>query len=249
MNVVARTTLAALAELGVSALPAYARALACACKAAPPPYGKKRYARLYGESARNPDWVALTLGRAAEGEGDAAKRLWNLAACTPDTNLSRQIQLHAIDEARHSRAYVTLLDLVFTGALDEGLRSAFRALTPGYTKSTPLVATPGSPYAHAITIDELVQMNIAEIRTRVNHCLQWPVLLAFCGSAERARIERILASLLIDETRHIAYTAVLIEEAAQACGNDEIVHLMCERMRDFNEITEAEIAGRVISAA
>ena len=66
MNVVARSTLAALTELGISALPAYERALARACKASPPPYGKRNYARLYGESARNPDWVALTLGRAAQ---------------------------------------------------------------------------------------------------------------------------------------------------------------------------------------
>jgi hypothetical protein len=55
--------------------------------------------------------------------------------------------------------------------------------------------------------------------------------------------------LLVDETRHIAYTARLIERAAQASGSDHVTDLMLERVKDFNEITEEEIARRTLVAA
>jgi hypothetical protein len=55
--------------------------------------------------------------------------------------------------------------------------------------------------------------------------------------------------LLIDETRHIAYTARLIERAAQASGPDHVMDLMRERVKDFNEITEEEVAQRTLAAA
>jgi hypothetical protein len=55
--------------------------------------------------------------------------------------------------------------------------------------------------------------------------------------------------LLVDETRHIAYTARLIERAAQASGGDQIMDLMRERVKDFNEITEEEVARRTLAAA
>ena len=170
-----------------------------------------------------------------------------MAACTPDGDLARQIQQHAIDEARHSRAYVRLIDLVF--GVDQGLRRQLDALSPGYTKATRLAPAPGSPYAQPATVDELVQMNIAEIRTRIQHLLQRPVLLSYCEASVRARVQRILDSLLFDETRHIAYTARLIERAAQAAGAKRVIALMGERVKDFNEITDGEVARTRLFAA
>ncbi len=249
MNVVARMTTGALREQGVPTLPVYRRALVSACNANPPPFGRKSYGDLYRKSAVDPDWVALSLATAAYSEGDGAKHLWDMAACTPDADIASQMQQHAIDESRHSRGYVTLLGLVFPEAADDELRTQLQQLSPGYTKATPLVSTKGSPYAYAATVDELIQMNIAEIRTRIYHLLQRPVLLAYCKADRRARVRRILDSLLTDETRHIAYTARLIERAAQKSGIGQVVELMHERVRDFNEITEEEVARRTISAA
>jgi hypothetical protein len=62
-------------------------------------------------------------------------------------------------------------------------------------------------------------------------------------------VRRILDALLHDETRHIAYTACLIERAAQESGVERIVALMHERVRDFNEITKDEVARRTLRAA
>jgi hypothetical protein len=249
MNVVARMTVTALAEHGVPALPAYRRALLRACGESPPPFGRKQYAKLYRDSARDPDWVALSLATNAESEGNGAEHLWDMAACTPDAELARQIQRHAIDEARHSRGYVTLLGLVFPGSIDEELRGQLNTLSPGYTQATPLSAKKGSPYAQPATVDELIQMNIAEIRTRIQHLFQRPVLLAYCPAQHRGRVQRILDSLLLDETRHIAYTACLIERAARESGAEPVMDLMRERVRDFNDITDHEIAARTLGTA
>jgi rubrerythrin len=173
-----------------------------------------------------------------------------MAACTPDAEIARQMQQHAIDEARHSRGYVTLLGLIFHEAADEELRTRLRSLSPGYTGNSPLVPTAGSPYAYPATMDELIQMNIAEIRTRIYHLLQRPVLLDhYCKTDRRPRVRQILDWLLVDETRHIAYTARLIERAAQASGSEQVADLMQQRVKDFNEITEEEIGRRTLVAA
>jgi rubrerythrin len=250
MNVVARVTLKALREHGVPELPIYDRALAAACTAFPPPFGRKDYGDLYRGSASDSDWVALSLLTAAQSEGEGAKHLWDMAACTPDAEVARQIQQHAIDEARHSRGYVTLLGLIFPEAADEELRTRLGSLSPGYNGKSPLVPTAGSPYAYPATVDELIQMNIAEIRTRIYHLLQRPVLLySYCKTNQRPGVRQMLDWLLVDETRHIAYTARLIERAAQTSGVEQVMELMRERVREFNEITEEEIAYKTLAAA
>ena len=249
MNVVAHATLRALQAHGVRGLPGYRRALVSACKAAPPPFGKREYGSLFRRCAANKDWVILCVVNAACGEGEGAEHLWDLAASTSDKFVARQIQQHALDESRHSRGYLTLLDLIFRGAVSERERRSYEQLSPGYTKTTPLVAAKGSPYAYSATVDELIQMNLAEIRTRINHLLQRPVFLAHCPVEHRSRVRRILDSLLVDETRHIAYTARLIERAARKSGDARVTELMHERVRDFNEITDAEIERRRFFAA
>ena len=177
MNIVAEETIGVLREHGVPKLPTYDRALADACSACPPPFGRKEYGNLYRRSALDPDWVALSLLTAAQSEGEGARHLWDMAACTQDGEVARQIQQHSIEEARHSLGYVTLLGLIFPKDADEELRTRLRRLSPGYTENSPLVPTEGSPYAYPATVDELIQMNIAEIRTRIYHLLQRPILL------------------------------------------------------------------------
>jgi hypothetical protein len=249
VNCVTRTTLAALAAHGVAPLPSYRKVLTSAFGRFPPVFGRTAYADLYRTRARDPDWVALALATFAQGEGEGAERLWDMAACTPDAEMARQIQQHAIDEARHARGYVTLLGLIFPEAVDDELLSQLRALSPGYTMASPLRARRGSPYARAASVDELIQMNIAEIRTRIQHLFQRQVLLAYCRPERRARVRRILDSLLRDETRHIAYTARLIERAARQTDVDAVMDLMHERVRDFNQITDDEVAGRALFGA
>lgn len=191
----------------------------------------------------------MSLVSNAHGEGDGARRLWDMAACTRDADLAGQIRQHAIDEARHSRAYVTLLGLIFPRQSDEDLLARLKTLSPGFTGKSPLRARRRSPYARPATTDELVQMNLAEMRTRLQHLFQRPLLMKYCPRDRRSRVARILDSLLLDETRHVAYTARLIERAAPGMGEPALMRLMHKRLRDFNALTAAEIANTVAAAA
>jgi hypothetical protein len=106
---------------------------------------------------------------------------------------------------------------------------------------------PGSPFAYAMTVDDLVQSNIAEIRTAINHRLQRPVLMAHCAPERRGKLGPLLDRLLIDEVRHVAYTARLIERFARENGQEPVRELVTKRLRDFNEITCEEVEGGVFA--
>ena len=240
MNSVAELTVKALPQ-GAAGWPQYRDALVTACRKAPPPFGTRVYGEIYRDAASDPCWMAHSLMLNAEGEGEGARHLWDLAACTPDARVAAQVKAHAIDEARHSRAYVAMLDLAFPGVVDEEFHDQLTALSPGYTQRSPLEPHAGSPYASPITLDDLIQMNIAEIRTLVHHLLQRPVLLEYCAPERRNRLARILDSLRRDEIGHIAYTAALIEESARRGKARLVKRLMQERMSDFNALTNQDL--------
>jgi hypothetical protein len=89
-------------------------------------------------------------------------------------------------------------------------------------------------------LDELIQMNIGEIRTRIHQLLLRPVIMIHCPPEGRAKLQRILDSLLGDETRHIEYTARLIEKAMEASAGF-VRHTMKQRLDEFNQITLEEV--------
>jgi len=247
LSVIPELTHNALGEEHAVSLPHYFDALRLACEKYPPPFGMRFYGDEYRRIAVDPDWFAFSLMTNSAREGDGASRLWDLAASTQDRFAASQITQHAIDESRHSRLYLTMLGVVFPGAVDETFISEVQGLSPKLTRMSPLIANMTSPFAHPITIDDLIQMNIAEIRTLVHHMLQRPVIMAFCDNDRKAHLVKLLDSLLFDEIKHITYTAELIEKsAASDKGTKSLVNqLMADRLRDFNELTEQELGDRV----
>ena len=248
MNIVAELTIHALRAHHGDDWPHYRHALVAACKKAPPPFGTKRYGDIYRDAAVDPYWMAVSLITNAHREGEGAGQLWDLAVCTPDARLAGHIEQHAIDESGHARAYIAMLDLTFPDAVDTEFRAQLATLSPGYTRQSPRRAHDGSPYARPVTLDDLIQMNIAEIRTRVHHLLQRPMLLGYCAPERRERLERFLDVLLADETRHIAYTAALIDEFARAGEAESVNRLMQERVSDFNAITLNDLGRHVFES-
>jgi hypothetical protein len=241
MNIVAEIMIASLGADSSRDLDRYCHALSVACNAAPPPFGTRRYGEIYRTVASDPSWLAASLITSAEREADGATRLWSLAACTPDVEISAFVKQHAIDEARHARWYIALLDIVFPGAVDESLRPHLDAVSPRYSAKMTPEPVDGSPFAYAMTMDDFVQSNIAEIRTAINHRLQRPVLMAHCPRSRHNKLTPLLERLLGDEVRHIKYTAGLIERFAKQDGADSLAELMTLRVRDFNEITCEEV--------
>lgn len=245
MNIVAEMVAGWLGEEAIDSLPNYFRALKDACEVFPPPYGEKYYGDIYRGVAGYGEWLASSLVVNAAGEGDGSTRLWELASFTPDKYISDQIKQHSIDEARHARWYLVILDLTFPGAADKTFRSQLETLSPGYTLTSPPATDTSSAFAHAITIDDLIQMNIAEIRTCVHHLLQRPILLVHCSPSRHKKLIRLLDSLLSDEIKHIGYTARLIEDLSAKDFGIFVDALMKERLNDFNEITLADLDNKV----
>jgi hypothetical protein len=246
VNNAAELTLKALRLHGGAAGSYYRDALITACRKAPPPFGTKEYGDIYREVATDPSWMATSLIQNAQGEGEGSGHLWDLAASTPDVRVAAQVKAHAIDESRHAKAYAAMLNLTFPEVVDDELHAQLASLSPGYTQRSALEAHAGSPYASAITLDDLIQMNIAEIRTLVHHLLQRPILLGYCAPERRHRLARLHDRLRLDEVRHIGYTAALIEEFAQRGEADAVKRLMQERMSDFNAITNEDLGRKLL---
>jgi hypothetical protein len=241
VNNAAELTLESLRAHYGAAGPYYREALIAACRKAPPPFGTKKYEKIYRDVAKDPNWMAMSLIQNAQGEGEGSGHLWDLAACTPDVRVAAHIKAHAIDESRHAKASLAMLDLTFPDVVDNELRAQLDTLSPGYNQRSPLEPHEGSAYASAATLDDLIQMNIAEIRTLVHHLIQRPMLLAYCAPERRHRLALLHDRLRLDEARHIGYTATLIEEFARRGKADAVKRLMQERMSDFNAITNEDL--------
>lgn len=223
--------------------PNYLSALNRALDDEPPPFGTKAYSDLYRDAAADPRWMAISLITNAEREGDGAKRLWSLSACSPDKKEQQLLKAHAVDESRHALFYLALLDLAFPGMTEPAFRLELRKLSPRYSQHMALFAVSGSPYAKAPSIDDYIQMNIAEIRTTIHHLMQRPALAAHRPTESHGGMTKILDSLLRDELRHVAYTARLIEQRVRTTVRSDLPELFRRRLRDFNNITNEELGS------
>jgi hypothetical protein len=225
--------------------PKYLAALDKALDEEPPPFGSEEYSNTYRAASASGQWLAMSLMTNAEREGDGAKRLWSLAACSDDEEERQLLKRHACDESSHALAYLALLDLSFPGAVDATFRAELNDLSPHFSMSQQPYPIEGSPYARKPSVDDYMQMNIAEIRTTIHHLMQRQALAAHCPPENMPRATKVLDSLLRDELSHVAYTAVLIEAKAEAADPEKFQDLFRKRLRDFNNITKEELGERV----
>jgi hypothetical protein len=236
----------ALAERDPNRLcPAYLEAVQSAVIAEPPPFGTDDYRSTYRHAAANPTWMVLSLMRNAQREGQGATDLWSLAACATDSHEQQLIKRHAVDESRHAKVYLALLDLAFPDAVEPGFRKEMDAFSPDYSLAQQPRPVEGSLYAKSPTLDDFVQMNIAEIRTTIHHLMQRAALEEHCPAANLPRVRKLLDSLLRDELGHVAYTAALIESKAATLAAGALNRLYRRRLGDFNRITTEEMGGAI----
>jgi hypothetical protein len=227
----------------------YFGALDQALTSEPPPFATNAYADIYRTLSAEDRWMAVSLITNAEREGDGARRLWSLAACSIDEEHKQLLKRHACDESKHSRIYLTLVDLSFPGALAPAFRAELRQLSPGYSMGMTLFPVDGSPYAKVATIDDFLQMNIAEIRTTIHHIMQRPALAGHCPGGNSSRITMLHDQLLGDELSHVAYSAMLIEKLAQRAAPGKLADLFRRRFRNFNTITTEELGDNVFDCS
>jgi hypothetical protein len=243
MSAVVALTRGAIAERNAGALDGYIESLRAACDGSPPPFGMRWYGERYRSLATDRDWLAASLVANAKKEGEGSRDLWALAGRTEHRAVAEQIRRHAIDESRHVLLYLSILELVFPEAVSADARPVLREeLSPGYTVRDPCptasLATPCE------VLDCVVQINLGEIRTRINQLLLTPVITAWCPVGRRRTLSGLLASLMRDETRHIRYTADLIDQAITEADGDFVRAVMAQRLDEFNHITLREVGAR-----
>lgn len=225
--------------------PRYLAALDKAIDEEPPPFGTAAYTNTYRGASSSGQWLAMSLITNAEREGDGAKRLWSLASCSDNEEERQLLKRHACDESSHALAYLALLDLAFPGAVTPTFRSELNQLSPHFSMAQEPYPIEGSPYARKPSVDDYMQMNIAEIRTTIHHLMQRQALAEHCPPENMPRATKVLDSLLRDELSHVAYTAVLIEEKAANTDAEKLQRMFSKRVRDFNNITKEELGERV----
>lgn len=216
-----------------------------AAAAAPPPFCTDQYKEIYHKYSANSRWLATSLMANAQREGQGATDLWTLAACAEDQLEQSLLKQHAIDESRHAEMYLLLLDLNFPGLVDEVFRKEMNGLSPGFSKEQTLQPFINSDYAKNPTIDDFVQMNIAEIRTTFHHLMQRQALEQHCPPENIEPSRKVLDSLLQDELGHVAYTAHLVEKKMCEMGMHKLEVLYTRRLKDFNQITISEFGNRI----
>jgi hypothetical protein len=225
---------------GASGLSRYHAALTEACAAAPPPYGQAWYGDRYRSWAVDPSWMAQSLIDNAAKEGEGAQKLWALAGRSRNSTIAEAVRRHAIDEARHARFYIALLQLAFPSLLDRRAFGKLQKLSPGYTtKDFPSRLRAANDDS---VLDEIVQMNIGEIRTLIHQKLMRPVLTMHCPPDGRPRLTKLLDGLGGDELKHIEYTARLIDEAARS-KSEFVNSTFRKRVAEFNRITLNEVGA------
>jgi len=235
----------ALAQAGASGLcPNYLNALRTALQD-DPPYGGRAYCDSYRAASRDPVWMAASLLTNAHGEGEGATRLWSMAACAADAEIRELLKQHAVDESGHAMFYLSFVDLALPGAISRDFRAELRQLSPGYAMTHKPFVVADSPYGRAPTIDDFVQVNIAEIRTTIHHLLQRRALLEHAELAVHPRLVKTLDRLLGDELRHVGYTAMLVERLSADVDPDRLVRLFCKRFSEFNALTVDQLGQGV----
>lgn len=209
-----------------------------------PEHGKATYGKRYRELVKNPDWFAESLVMNAEREGFGSRQIWQFSQLVEDDLTRGLIQSHSIDESRHSRTFVRIIELLFGSSLDNAMKLELMQLSPGYTPLRHPENSQPVRLPHEKTIDELIQINLVEIRSLVLQLLLRPAVLARAENRDLPKLTRILDVLFNDECRHIGYSAECIERSHSAGNHEFVRETMIRRAHDLNAITLQELSTK-----
>lgn len=219
--------------------PDYWSNLSQACDAAPPPFGESWYGELFRRHATDMQWLVQIIALNARKEADGARQLWRFSRKIADPSIRIQVKDHAIDEARHSSFYIALLGLMFPGDISDTDLQSLRGVVPKFDRNDDSLESDRMASMEDV-LDEIVQMNIGEIRTLINQMLMRPMVDIMTPKPNRERALKLIDGLGDDEATHIAYTARIIDRL----GEPELTsHFMRLRLEEFNQITMAELGS------
>ncbi|QEI44316.1 hypothetical protein BMF77_pa00031 (plasmid) [Dolichospermum sp. UHCC 0315A] len=229
----------------------YADFLSEACEIHPPPHGMTWYGDLYRQLARKPEWFANSLIINANKEGYGSRQIWKFSEIIENQKYVELVRGHSIDESRHSKMFITMLDILFPSAIETEFRTQLKTLSPGYTKQNHPLTEPTSPAQfmdERTVIYELIQVNLMEIRALILQLLLRPVLQAYTTPETRFKLTRMSDLLIRDEINHIGYSAYCIENYINHSNQEWVREMMIDRQAALNKLTleEVELEGVVL---
>lgn len=237
----------ALEAFGASSCSDYLAVVGSAATAAPAPYLTNDYVNEYRRRACEPSWMCACLLANAVKEADGATQLAQFAGRIPEhlAHVRNSVVSHANDEAKHARVFLRLLSLAFPDAeLSEDLAAQLEVHLPAPSLVAHL--SDRAPYTDQQVLDELCQINIGEVRTRINQLIIEPVLVAHAPDGAKERIQSIIRKLLADEQQHIAYTALHLDALSSTGMNDALRSIYAHRFARFNHRTLCELRGETV---
>lgn len=212
----------------------YLTLLESASERAEPSFVTFEYGERFREITSNRQHFAIQQVNSAVEEASGAERLINLIGELPqnDLGLAVKFRKHAEEEIFHHGLFVELFDNVFFDIkIDEELRNQVLNCVPAFEVENDS----NVKVTQKRILEEVVQINIGEIRNLVQLKLSKPIVIAHCwDESYLSRCEEIMDRLIHDEGGHIYYTAILIERLIDAGFQDEIIALMDEAFHLFD---------------
>jgi uncharacterized membrane-anchored protein YjiN (DUF445 family) len=239
MNDLATFTIDALLQEKPDEMPYYFSLLNEVCMKFETIWSTQAYFDHFKEMTLDPLWFASAIASNSAKEAEGARRIWEMASRVQDPVLYDLLRQHAVDESRHARFYIAMIKFVFPWC-ESDLKEQLAEKLPAYTLDDH--PQKNKPSSDNYLLDELIQMNIGEIRTRVHQFMIAPILRAYCEEQHIEKINTIMKNLISDETRHVHYTAEWIESACKQGKHEDVRKILHRRWKQFNDITQAEMA-------
>jgi hypothetical protein len=239
MNNVSELALNYLQRYECQILDDYKTILRQACDIHPPPHGKAWYGNSYRQFARNAEWFANSLISNAAEEGTGSKEVWQFSQHIENQEFAQLVRNHSIDESRHSLMFVALLNIIFPTTIETDFRTQLQALSPQYYhhKHPPIIPISSAQIMdEKLVIDEIIQINLLEIRALILQLLLRPVLQAYATPEDLPRITRMSDMLIYDETKHIEYSGYCIGKYIELGNYSWVREMMIYRQKTVNEM-------------
>lgn len=200
-------------------------------------FARSRYTEFFFHCASTiPGWLPRVVMANADAESQGSEKLfslWQGSSLNPE--ISKDVLIHAKDESRHSRVFVSLVDDAFPNSFPaDGLQSKRAAL---FRITLELLNQKRVAQDTDYLMDHLAQMNMGEIRTRIHMLLLAPVIHAFAPADAKERVRNVLEGLVTDEIRHISYTARFLEAWCRSGDRARVTKLYARRLKDFHRVT------------
>lgn len=226
-------------------LTCYSTCLRAAFSEITPVFNKENYADFYLKcSSEVPAWIPSNILANAKKESDGSELLYEFwRRIRGDEILEKDVMYHIKDEIRHSKLFIKLTEWAFPQVAEQPyIRDVYDKL---FSLDESLAVKHEFFFDCSAIIDHLVQMNLGEIRTRVHISMIAPLISAFTPLENKQKVERLLTSLIDDETAHIAYTAKHLERLCPSIGVEELQKLFVRRLRDLHDYTIDETKAAV----